>query len=64
MDLIKSDMFTHQVYNMGTVDANNHVNFYDGKIRVVGPDGKEKFKYDAQGLPRSTSRNASSRGPT
>lgn len=48
VDLIKSDMYTHQTYNMGTVDANNHVNFYDGKIRVVGPDGKEKFKYDAQ----------------
>ena len=22
---------------MGMVDENNHVNFYDGKIRVVGP---------------------------
>jgi len=32
---------------MGTVDANNHVNFYDGKVRVVGPDGKEHAKYDA-----------------
>ena len=48
VNLIKSDMYTHRVYNMGTVDANNHVNFYDGKIRVVGPDGKEKFKYDAK----------------
>jgi F420-non-reducing hydrogenase large subunit len=48
VNLIKSDAFTHQVYNMGTVDANNHVNFYDGKIRVVGPDGKEKFKYDSK----------------
>lgn len=48
VNLIKSDMFTHRTYNMGTVDANNHVNFYDGKIRVVGPDGKEKFKYEAK----------------
>jgi F420-non-reducing hydrogenase large subunit len=24
------------------------VNFYDGKIRVVGPDGKEHAKYDAK----------------
>jgi len=48
VNLIKSDAYTHQVYNMGTVDANNHVNFYDGKIRVVGPDGKERFKYDAK----------------
>jgi F420-non-reducing hydrogenase large subunit len=48
VQLIKSDAFTHKPYNMGTVDANNCVNFYDGQIRVVGPDGKEKFKYDAQ----------------
>ena len=48
VDVIKSDAYTHNTYNMGTVDENNHVNFYDGKIRVVGPDGVEKFKYDAQ----------------
>jgi F420-non-reducing hydrogenase large subunit len=30
---------------MGTVDENNHVNFYDGMIRVVGPDGEEHAKY-------------------
>jgi F420-non-reducing hydrogenase large subunit len=30
---------------MGTVDENNHVNFYDGQIRVVDPDGKEFVKY-------------------
>ncbi len=48
VDLIKSDMYTHRTYNMGTVDQNNHVNFYDGKIRVVDPDGKERFKYEAK----------------
>ena len=31
---------------MGLVDANNKVNFYDGKVRVVGPDGKEHAKYE------------------
>jgi F420-non-reducing hydrogenase large subunit len=46
VDLIKSDAFIHRTYNMGTVDENNHVNFYDGMIRVVGPDGKEHAKYD------------------
>ena len=46
VDLIKSDMFAHQTYNMGLVDENNHVNFYDGKVRVVGPDGKEFCKYE------------------
>jgi F420-non-reducing hydrogenase large subunit len=30
---------------MGMVDANNRVNFYDGMIRVVGPDGREHAKY-------------------
>ncbi len=45
VDLILSDMFTHQTYNMGLVDENNHVNFYDGDIRVVGPDGKEFVKF-------------------
>lgn len=45
VDLILSDTFTHNTYNMGLVDKNNHVNFYDGDIRVVGPDGKEFVKF-------------------
>jgi F420-non-reducing hydrogenase large subunit len=45
VDLILSDMFNHQTYYMGLVDENNHINFYDGKVRVVGPDGKELVKY-------------------
>jgi F420-non-reducing hydrogenase large subunit len=48
VDLIVSDIFTHQTYYMGTVDENNHINFYDGQIRVTGPDGKELVKYPAQ----------------
>jgi F420-non-reducing hydrogenase large subunit len=48
VDLIKNDAFVHHTYNMGTVDENNHVNFYDGMIRVVGPDGKELSKYEAK----------------
>ena len=47
VELIKNDAYVHRTYNMGTVDANNRVNFYDGKIRVVGPDGKEHAKYNA-----------------
>ena len=46
VDLILSDMFTHHTYSMGLVDANNRVNFYDGKVRVVDPNGKEHCKYD------------------
>jgi F420-non-reducing hydrogenase large subunit len=48
VDLIVSDAFTHKTYYMGTVDENNLINFYDGKIRVTGPDGKEFVKYDAK----------------
>jgi F420-non-reducing hydrogenase large subunit len=44
--LITSEAYTNRTYNMGTVDANNRVNFYDGMIRVVGPDGREHAKYD------------------
>ncbi|OPX94976.1 MAG: NAD-reducing hydrogenase HoxS subunit beta [Syntrophorhabdus sp. PtaB.Bin006] len=47
LDLILSAPFTMPTYYMGMVDANNKVNFYDGKIRVVDPDGKEFVKYDA-----------------
>ncbi|UCD98075.1 MAG: Ni/Fe hydrogenase subunit alpha [Chloroflexota bacterium] len=48
VDLILADTFTHRTYYMGTVDNNNRVNFYDGKIRVVDPEGKEYIKYDAK----------------
>ena len=46
VDLITGGIFTHETYNMGMVDENNKVNFYDGKIRVTGPDGEEFVKYD------------------
>ncbi len=45
VDMILSDDYTHKTYYMGLVDANNKVNFYDGKVRVVDPTGKEFVKY-------------------
>jgi len=45
VDLILGDIYLHRTYSMGTVDANNIVNFYDGMIRVVDPEGKEFVKY-------------------
>jgi len=45
VDLILGDVYTHRTYYMGMVDENNHINFYDGKVRVVDPDGKEFVKY-------------------
>ncbi len=52
VDLILSDAFAHSTYYMGTVDENNHINFYDGKIRVTGPDAKEFVKYEAKDYAR------------
>jgi F420-non-reducing hydrogenase large subunit len=45
VDLILSDTYSMRTYSMGLVDEKNHVNFYDGKVRVVDPDGKEFVKY-------------------
>lgn len=45
LDLITGDIYKHRTYYMGLVDENNRVNFYDGKIRVVDPDGKELVKF-------------------
>jgi len=45
VDWILSDTYTHKTYYMGLVDQNNRVNFYDGHLRVVGPDGSEFTKF-------------------
>jgi F420-non-reducing hydrogenase large subunit len=45
VDMILSDAFTTPMYYMGLVDENNKVNFYDGKVRVVDPNGDEFVKY-------------------
>ena len=48
VDLIVGDVYSHKTYYMGLVDKNNKVNFYDGLLRVVDPDGKEFAKFKAQ----------------
>ena len=45
VSLITSDPYNLPTYYMGTVDENNKVNFYDGKVRVVDPSGKEFTKF-------------------
>ena len=45
VDLILSDPFTLPTYYMGLVDDHNKVNFYDGLVRVVDPEGAELVKY-------------------
>jgi F420-non-reducing hydrogenase large subunit len=41
VDMIRSDPYTMQTYYMGLVDEAGRVNFYDGKVRVVDPEGRE-----------------------
>lgn len=45
LDMILSDAYTTPMYYMGMVDENNKVNFYDGQVRVVDPQGQEFVKY-------------------
>jgi F420-non-reducing hydrogenase large subunit len=46
--MITSDTYTHKTYYMGLVDDQNRINFYDGKVRVVDPNGKEFLKFAPQ----------------
>ncbi|HIE50941.1 MAG TPA: Ni/Fe hydrogenase subunit alpha [Armatimonadetes bacterium] len=45
VDLILSDTYRLVTYYMGLVDENNRVNFYEGDIRVVDPEGREVAKF-------------------
>lgn len=45
VETILSDAYTHKTYYMGLVDENNQLNFYDGKLRIVNPDGEEFAKF-------------------
>ena len=47
VDIIVNGPYKLNLYSMGLVDANNKVNFYDGKVRVVDQEGKEHCKYSA-----------------
>ena len=50
VDLILNGPYFHRTYSMGLVDDKNRTNFYDGKVRVVDPDGHELCKYAAARL--------------
>jgi len=45
LELINNPAHMLSTYNMGLVDENNNVNFYDGYVRVTDPDGKEFAKF-------------------
>ena len=46
VELVTSEAFTHRTYSMGIVDAANKVNFYDGRLRVVDPNGAEFLSFE------------------
>jgi F420-non-reducing hydrogenase large subunit len=45
LDLITGDIYTMKSYYLGLVDGNNKVNFYEGDLRLVDPEGKEVAKF-------------------
>jgi len=45
LDIILNGPYHLKLHSMGLVDDNNHVNFYDGKVRVVDVNGDEHCKY-------------------
>jgi F420-non-reducing hydrogenase large subunit len=51
LNMILDDAFTHRTYYMGMVDEFNHVNFYDGQISIVDPDGERIGKYIPREYP-------------
>ena len=52
VDAITSDMYTHKTYYMGLVDGKNRVNFYDGRVRVVDPNGEGIWRFHGARISR------------
>lgn len=44
-DLVLGDVYYHRTYSIGLVDELNRVNFYDGRVSVVDPEGTRLGKY-------------------
>jgi F420-non-reducing hydrogenase large subunit len=47
VNLILNDAYQLDTYNMGLVDKNNHVNFYDGDLRVTDQNAKEFDRFQS-----------------
>ena len=45
VDLILGDIYRHETYYIGLVDERRRVNFYDGAVSVMGPDGQRLGTY-------------------
>jgi F420-non-reducing hydrogenase large subunit len=46
-DQIEGDTYYHRTHYAGMVDDDGRVNFYDGRIRAVDPQGREVALFDA-----------------
>ena len=44
-EVIHSDTYYHETHYAGLVDENGRVNFYDGRVRVIGPGGSEVARF-------------------
>ena len=45
-ELIGGDTYYHETHYAGLVDDQGRVNFYDGRVRVVAPDGSETALFE------------------
>lgn len=45
-EVIGGDTYYHETHYAGLVDEQGRVTFYDGQVRVVGPDGSEVARFD------------------
>ncbi len=45
VDMILGDAYSHHTYYIGMVDGEHKINFYDGKVSVVDPEGTRIGEY-------------------
>lgn len=48
LELIKSETYSLRTYDMGLVDPQGRMTFYEGKVRVTRPDGAEFLTFDGK----------------
>jgi F420-non-reducing hydrogenase large subunit len=46
VDIILNGPYSMKTYYMGLVDDGGYVNFYDGRLRVIDPEGQEHLLFD------------------
>lgn len=44
--ILNKDLYYHNSYHMGMVDAEGRLTFYGGKLRIMAPDGSEVALFD------------------